>query len=64
LEKADYFYLDKSQAIAILMEVHAAIRGWRQMAGIDEAGLAARDLQDFAPAFEHDEMETVRSILG
>jgi serine/threonine-protein kinase HipA len=64
LETADYFYLDKSQAIAILTEVHAAIRGWRQMAVIDEVGLTARDLQDFAPAFEHEEMETVRSILA
>jgi len=53
LGKAAYFYLDQSQALTILAEVHAAVTDWRQVALSKEVGLSHRELADFAPAFEH-----------
>ena len=64
LNRAPYFALDKAQALAVLGEVHAAVSNWRQVALGSDVGLRAADLDDFAPAFEHEQMEVAAALLG
>jgi serine/threonine-protein kinase HipA len=64
LARASYFALDKVQALAILGEVHAAVSNWRQVALGSEVGLCPAELDDFAPAFEHDQMDEAAALLG
>lgn len=64
LEKAGYFYLTKPEALAVMAEVHHAVTGWRSLAMSDKVGLSAAEVEDFAPAFEHNEMERARALLS
>ena len=64
LEKASYFYLERSHALEVLAEVHAAVRSWREIAVSAEVGITAAQLEDFAPAFEHEEMEAAKALLA
>lgn len=64
LARAPYFALDKEQALAVLGEVHAAVANWRRVALSAEVGLRAADLNDFAPAFEHEQMDAAAALLG
>jgi serine/threonine-protein kinase HipA len=63
LARADYFALDEEQALAVLGEVHAAVSNWRQVALGPEIGLRAVELDDFAPAFEHEQMKAAATLL-
>ncbi|MBS0505971.1 MAG: HipA domain-containing protein [Proteobacteria bacterium] len=63
LARAAYFALDSNQALAVLGEVHAAVRQWRRLAQAPEVGLQARELDDFAPAFEHPQMDVAAGLL-
>lgn len=63
LARATYFALDADQALAVLAEVHRAVSNWRQMATRAEVGLRPSKLDDFAPAFEHEQMEAVAVLL-
>ena len=56
LARAAYFGLDEQQARAVLSEVHHAVANWRQVAQSPEIGLRPLELNDFAMAFEHDQM--------
>ena len=53
-----------NQALAVLGEVHAAVSNWRQVALGPEVGLRAAELDDFAPAFEHEQMDAAAALLG
>ncbi|MFA7665625.1 MAG: HipA domain-containing protein [Burkholderiaceae bacterium] len=64
LARAPYFALDKAQALAVLGEVHAAVANWRRVALSAAVGLRVADLDDFAPAFEHAQMEAAAVLLG
>ncbi len=63
LEKAGHFYLSEPEALAVLGTVHGAIARWRSLAMSAEVGLAAIEVEDFAPAFEHSEMERAGSLV-
>jgi len=63
LAREAYFALDPEQAPAILAEVHAAVAHWRQLALSPEVGLRLAELEDFAPAFEHGQMEAAATWL-
>ena len=63
LDEAARFYLDRTAALAVLGEVHAAVSRWRALATSAEVGLTAQEAEDFAPAFEHAGMETARAFL-
>jgi serine/threonine-protein kinase HipA len=63
LARAAYFALDRNQALAILAEVHAAVSNWRQLALSPEVGLRLADLDDFAPAFDHEQMQVAATLL-
>ena len=63
IARAAYFALDVNQALAILAEVHAAVSDWRWIALRPEVGMLARELEDFAPAFEHEQFEAAAALL-
>ena len=64
MEQANYFGLQPARALKVLAEVHAAVRAWRAVALTPAVGLLAKELEDFAPAFEHAEMNATRGLLG
>ncbi|QVQ26047.1 type II toxin-antitoxin system HipA family toxin [Achromobacter deleyi] len=64
LARASYFALDQEQAIAILAEVYTAVADWRQVALGREIGLRTSELDDFAAAFEHEQMDATAAQLG
>lgn len=64
LARASYFALDAAQALTVLGEVHTAVLSWRQIALSPEVGLRAAELDDFAPAFEHEQMDATATLLG
>lgn len=57
LDRAAYFALDSTQAKGVLREVYRAVSMWREVATGAEVGLRAAELDDFAPAFEHEQMQ-------
>ncbi len=57
-----YFSLTHDQALQALAEIYQAVKGWRTLAA--QVGLAAEELDDFAPAFEHEALEEARTALG
>lgn len=63
LASADYFMLNENRALDILAEVHAAVSNWRQIALGPDVGLRSADLDDFAPAFEHEQTEAAATLL-
>ncbi len=63
LARASYFGLDNEQALAVLAEVYVTVANWRQVALSAEVGLRQTELDDFAPAFEHEQMVQVASLL-
>jgi len=63
MEQAGRFSLDKSDALQVVAEVHHAVARWREVATRD-AGLRAPELDQFAPAFEHSEMQATAKLLA
>jgi serine/threonine-protein kinase HipA len=63
LAHAMVFALTPRDAMRCLEEVYTAVRGWRRVATSAEVGLKPRELADFAPAFEHEEMDAARAAL-
>lgn len=53
-----------SAALAILRQVLSAVSDWRAVALSPEVGLQQRDLDDYAPAFEHEAAEGARHLLA
>jgi serine/threonine-protein kinase HipA len=60
---ADYFGLSTDQALEVLAEVHSAVSNWRGLALSSDVGLSAAQLDDFAPAFEHEQIEAAADLL-
>ena len=64
LARASYFALDEQQALTVLGEVHAAVSNWSNLALGPEVGLRATELDDFALAFEHEQIDAAATLLG
>jgi serine/threonine-protein kinase HipA len=64
LARAATFGLDETRALAVLGEVHGAVARWRTIALSGEVGVLPAELDDFAPAFEHGQMDAVARLLG
>ncbi|MBU9834584.1 type II toxin-antitoxin system HipA family toxin (plasmid) [Rahnella aquatilis] len=64
LARSTYFSLNRADALAALADVHAAVLNWRQVALSAAVGLQASELEDFAPAFEHEQMEAAQGLLA
>ncbi|MDO8329506.1 MAG: HipA domain-containing protein [Fluviicoccus sp.] len=63
LARCGYFALSRPQAVALIAEVSTAVSDWRRVALSPEVGLLERELEDFAPAFEHDQQEAAKLLL-
>jgi serine/threonine-protein kinase HipA len=61
--RADYFSLSPERALAIVEEVVAAVSSWKTVATGPGIGLTDREARDFAPAFEHEQMQQARTLL-
>ena len=65
LEHAGHFGLAApSAALGILREILSALSDWRAVALSPEVGLQQEELDDFAPAFEHEAAEGARRMLA
>lgn len=62
LARSPYFGLDKTQALTVLKEVHAAVSNWRQVATSPHVGLRPAELDDFATAFDHAQMDAAATF--
>jgi len=63
VDSASYFWLDAAAARRVLRDVYAAVMGWRQVATSAEVGMSLQDLEDFAPAFENEQMRIAKTLL-
>jgi len=64
MAQAAYFSLQPAAALKVLAEVYAAMGDWRTVALGAEVGLSPGELDDFAPAFKHTEMDAARDLLA
>ncbi len=60
---AAQFWLNREHALEILRQVYDAIESWRVVALTSEVGMEPHDLDDFAPAFEHEQMRLAATLL-
>ena len=63
LARCAYFSLTETDALVVLAEVVTAVAAWREVALDPVVGLSPHELDDFAPAFEHEQMATARGLL-
>jgi serine/threonine-protein kinase HipA len=63
MDLADRFMLTQQQARAILADVVKAVSNWRVVARSAEVGFKPAELEDFAPAFEHGELNVAKALL-
>lgn len=63
VDRASYFRLDAAAARRVLGEVYTAVLRWRQVATSAEVGMSRQDLEDFAPAFENEQMRIAELLL-
>ena len=59
-----YFSLTPALALAALTDVVKSVSDWRTVARHATVGLHSHELDDFAPAFEHGQMDAARKLLG
>lgn len=64
VQVADRFWLDPAKARQIMAQVCRAVRNWRDVAGSQVVGMGVRDMEDFAPAFEHDQLARAERLLS
>lgn len=63
LEQAARFELSADEAQQVLAEVVSAVRRWRDIALTPEVGMAPHELELFAPAFEHSELQRAGGLI-
>ncbi|MEA9393469.1 HipA domain-containing protein [Acerihabitans sp. TG2] len=63
LARSSYFALSQTAALAVLADVYTAVTQWRNIAVSPVVGLRENELEDFAAAFEHEQMEDARRLL-
>jgi len=63
LARSSYFSLSQTAALAVLADVYTAVAQWRKIAVSPAVGLRENELEDFAAAFEHEQMEGARRLL-
>ncbi|MGT2493580.1 hypothetical protein ACU4GD_31595 [Cupriavidus basilensis] len=60
---AGYFRLDAAAIQRVLGDVCRAVEGWKTMAKSAAVGMSTLDLDDFAPAFENEQMRIAKTLL-
>ena len=63
MARANYFSLAATEAKAVLADVVTAGSNWRAVALSPAVGLTAQELEDFVPAFEHDQLNAAKALL-
>lgn len=61
--RANEFALEREQSLQILAQVCAAVKNWRHVATDPVVGLFGRELDDFAPAFEHEQLRLAVGLI-
>lgn len=64
MARCTYFSLTQTEALAILSEVYTSVLDWRKTALSAAVGLRQNELDDFAPAFEHNQMREAQALLN
>ncbi|GAB2859247.1 type II toxin-antitoxin system HipA family toxin [Pseudoduganella ginsengisoli] len=64
LKQAARFELSVDDAKRVMAQVVSAVEHWREVALSPGVGMAALELESFAPAFEHAELERARDRLA
>ena len=64
IARAAYFSLGADAALEILKEVVLAVSNWKTVATGAAVGLTPQEVADFAPAFEHAQMDAARALLN
>jgi serine/threonine-protein kinase HipA len=62
LGQAPRFELNEEQARHVLREVVRAVEQWRVLAISDDVGLLSHELDDFEPAFEHEDLAQAHAL--
>ena len=63
LQQAARFELAADEAKKVLSQVVVAVERWREVAQSVDVGMAAAELEPFAQAFEHSELERARELV-
>lgn len=63
VQAAGYFRLNASAVHRVLGKVHKAIKDWKSVAKLTDVGMSERDIEDFAPAFENEQMRIAKALL-
>ncbi len=63
LARAPYFSLGPDEALAVLAEVVHAVSRWKIVAMSAAVGLKTQEIDELAPAFEHDQMRASHSLV-
>lgn len=63
LARSAYFSLTSDDARLVLAEVVVAVASWRKIAIDSVVGFSTRELDDFAPAFEHPQLRVAKTLL-
>ena len=64
LDQCAYFALTSTQALNVMSDVCKAVKSWRNTALGVAVRLQPHELDDFAPAFEHDQMEKALRLVS
>lgn len=63
LEQAARFALSADEAKQVLADVVSAVGRWRDIALTPEVGMTLHELEPFAPAFEHSELQRAGALI-
>ncbi|AXK38501.1 type II toxin-antitoxin system HipA family toxin [Crenobacter cavernae] len=61
--RANYFRLDETAVRRVLGDVYSTVLSWRTVAKSAPVGMSERDQDDFAPAFENEQMRIAKTFL-
>lgn len=64
MARCAYFALTSAQAMDVLSEVYRAVADWKSVALSAAVALQSNERDDFAPAFEHDQMVEAKAVLS
>ena len=64
VDQAAYFGLSRADAEAIVAEAALVTARWREVGASADVGLTERELEEFAPAFEHEAAREARALAG
>jgi serine/threonine-protein kinase HipA len=64
LGQAARFSLEPQEAVQVIVEVVRAVTRWREVAVTPQVGLTSAELDDFEPAFEHQDLRDAIALVA